>query len=175
MVRTPDDGPGPVPRARPTWLVAVGHADRPVLATTHVLRTPAGVEEDIALALGYGADEPPPLDAVEALAAELDAGHGLVTLLTALRAGRRDLTVPAHAEPPPVPVTFTVGHAEAERIGRARTLATLHVPPPVRLGPGGRSALHYRLGDGADGEAWELLRGLVGRLWAGPGGGVRTP
>lgn len=133
---------------RPTWLIAVGRPDRPLIATVRVLRTPAGVEEDIALALGYGDDESPPLDAVEDLAAELDAGHGLVTLLTAVRAGRRDLTVPAHAEPVPTPVTFTVGHAEAGRTGRPRATETARGPAPVRLGPGHRPALHYRLGEG---------------------------
>lgn len=149
---------------RPTWLIAVGHPDRPMLATVRVTRTPAGVEEDIALTLGYAADEPPPLDAVEALAAELDARHGLVTLLTALRPGRRDLTVPAHAEPPPMPVAFTVGHADADRIGRPPAM----VPEPVRLGPGGRGALHYRLGEG--GAAWEQLRDLTGMVRPPEGG-----
>ncbi|MFJ5561053.1 DUF6177 family protein [Streptomyces sp. NPDC093250] len=143
---------------RPTWLIAVGHPDRPLLATVRVLRTPAGVEEDITLTLGYGDEEAPPLDAVEGLAAELDAEHGLVTLLTALRQGRRDLTVPAHAEPPPTPVTLTVGRTEADRIRRPPA----PVPTPVRLGPGHRGPLHYRLGQ--DGEAWEQVRVLVGGL-----------
>lgn len=46
------------------------------------------MEEDFTLALGYGGDETPPLDAVEELATVLDAEHGLVTLLTSLRAAR---------------------------------------------------------------------------------------
>lgn len=149
---------------RSTWLIAVGRPDRPLLATVRVLRTPAGVEEDITLTLGLGAGEPPPLDAVEGLAAELDAEHGLVTLLTALRPARRDLTVPAHAEPPPVPVTFTVGRAEAARTGPSPA----SVPAPVRLGAGREAALHYRLGE--TGPAWEQLRELTGMLQRAVGG-----
>ncbi|MCZ9338995.1 DUF6177 family protein, partial [Streptomyces sp. TRM76130] len=101
-------------------LVAVGHPRRPALAAVRVVRTPAGVEEDITLTLGHGTDEEVPTDAVEGLAAELDAEHGLCTLLTSLRRARRDLTVPARPEPPPVPATLTLSHQEVDRVGRAR-------------------------------------------------------
>ncbi|MGW5213821.1 DUF6177 family protein [Streptomyces sp. NPDC004051] len=149
---------------RPTWLIAVGRPARPALATVRVLRTPAGVEEDITLSLGYGEGEAPPLDAVEGLATELDAEHGLVTLFTALRSARRDLTVPAHVEPPPVPVAFTLGRREAERVGRARAERPPTGPPPMLLGRTAESALHYRLGDGTDAEAWGLFRALLRHL-----------
>ncbi len=129
---------------RPSELIAVGHPDQPALATMRVLRTTAGVEEDIALALGYGRNETPPLQAVEALAAELDAEHGLVTLLTALRAARRDLTVPVRPEPPPIPVTFTLGHDEARYIDPLRAEQPPLGPTPTRLGPPAEPALHYR-------------------------------
>ncbi|MEG3627553.1 DUF6177 family protein [Streptomyces poriticola] len=115
---------------RPTWLVAVGHPDRPALATVRVLRTPAGVEEDITLAVGYGAGESVPLDATD----DLTAGYGLVSALTSLRTARRDLTVPAHLEAPPNPVTFTRGRH------------------------------HHRLGDGTDPGAWDRLRELLRRV-----------
>ncbi|MFD5007245.1 DUF6177 family protein [Streptomyces mutabilis] len=133
---------------RPTWLVAVGTPDRPVLATVRVMRSPAGVEEDISVAFGYGEGEVPPLDALAGLAADLDAGHGLVTLLSSLRAARRDLTIAARPEAPPLPVTFTLGRLEAERLGHTAQAA-------VR---------HYRLGDGTDAAAWGRFRELVGRL-----------
>lgn len=100
-----------------------------------VLRTTAGIEEAITLALGYGGNEPPPLRAVESLAAELDAEHGLVTLLTALRTTRRDLTIPARLEPPPIRVTLTLGHHEARRIGPPSAEQPSLGSTPTLLGP----------------------------------------
>ncbi|WDV51310.1 DUF6177 family protein [Streptomyces coeruleorubidus] len=149
---------------RPTWLIAVGHPDRPTLATVRVLRTPAGVEEDITLALGYGENDTPPLQAIEALAAELDAEHGLVTLLTALRAARRDLTVPARLDSPPIPVTFTLGHDEARRIGPPRAEHPPFGPTPTRLGAPAGPALHYPLGNGTDPHAWSTFQQLTQHL-----------
>jgi hypothetical protein len=149
---------------QPTWLIAVGHPDRPALATVRVLRTPAGVEEDITLALGYGSDEAPPLDAIEELATALDAEHHLVTLLTTIRAARRDLTVPPSLEAPPVPVAFTLGSDEAEAIGRARAGHPPLGPKPTRLGHGGKPALHYHLGDATDPDAWSMFQHLIRHL-----------
>ncbi|RSN51832.1 hypothetical protein DMH12_21110 [Streptomyces sp. WAC 04229] len=132
---------------RPTWLVVVGSPDRPAIATVRVLRTSAGVEEDVTVAFGYGEGEHPPVDSLPGLAAELDAGHGLVTLLASLRAARRDLTVSARLEGPPLPVTFALGRAEGKRLG--------HTAEAVR---------HYRLGDGTDAAAWGRFRDLLARL-----------
>jgi hypothetical protein len=152
---------------RPTWLVAVGHPDRPALATVRVLRTPAGVEEDITLALGYGGDETPPLDAVEELATVLVAEHGLVTLLTSLRAARRDLTVPPRLEAPPVPVSFTLGSDEADAVGQARAGHPPLGPVPKRLGLGAGPALHYPLGEGTDPGTWSVFQRLIRHLGRG--------
>ncbi|WP_246112149.1 DUF6177 family protein [Streptomyces hawaiiensis] len=152
---------------RPTWLVAVGHPDRPALATLRVLRTPAGVEEDVTLALGYGGDETPPLDAFEELATALDAEHGLVTLLTPLRAGRRDLTAPPRLEAPPVPVAFTLGSDQADAVGQARAGHPPLGPVPERLGLGAKPALHYSLGDGSDPGTWSVFQRLIHHLRRG--------
>ncbi|OUC96665.1 DUF6177 family protein [Streptomyces swartbergensis] len=149
---------------RPTWLIAVGHPDRAALATVRVLRTPAGIEEDITLAIGYGGDEKPPLDTIEDLATALAAQHGLVTLLTSLRAARHDLTVPSRLEPPPVPVAFTLGHDQTERISPARAEHPPQGPTPARLGPTARPALHYSLGDGTDAQAWTTFHHLIQHL-----------
>ncbi|WP_406260343.1 DUF6177 family protein [Streptomyces chartreusis] len=149
---------------QPTWLIAIGHADRPALATLRVLRTPAGVEEDITLALGYDGDETPPLDTIEDLAAELDAEHGLVTLLTALRAARRDLTIPPRLEPPPIPVTFTLGTDEVKRIGLAHAQHPPHGPAPALFGHPAEPALHYHLGNGSAPHAWAMLQQLTRHL-----------
>lgn len=144
----------------PTWLIALGSLDRPALATLRVVRTPAGVEEDIILTLGYGKDEQPPVHALEALVTELATEHGLVMLLTTLRTARRDLTVPPHFEPPPIPVAFTLGPDETRRIGSEQAEYLAQCPPPVRLGPTAGPALHYHLGDGTDPRAWTTVQHL---------------
>ncbi|GAA0657620.1 hypothetical protein GCM10009535_40930 [Streptomyces thermocarboxydovorans] len=114
----------------------MGRPDRPALATVRVLRTTAGVEEDITVTFGYGAGESVPFERIEKLAAELHAEHGLVSLLTCLRPARRDLTVPARLEPPAVPVTFSVADTD-------------------------EAVRHHRLGDGTDPGAWTRLRELM--------------
>jgi hypothetical protein len=161
---------------RPTFLLAVGQPDRPAVATVRVLRTPAGVEEDITLALGYGPDEEPPLSAVAPLAAALDAEHGLVTLLTSVRAARRDVTVPPLLEAPPTPVAFTLGGAEADAAGRERAERPPTGLVPRRLG----RALHYALDTLQVDEAWARFRALVTHLRPEgrppePEAGVRKP
>ncbi|MEV0178404.1 DUF6177 family protein [Streptomyces sp. NPDC050625] len=149
---------------QPTWLTAVGHPDRPALATMRILRTPAGVEEDITLALGYGEDESPPLDAIEPLAAALSGEHGLATLLTSLRTARRDLTVPPHLEAPPIPVALTLGQDEIRSIGRSRAEHPPLGPTPTRLGQTAEPALHYPLGDGNDSQSWITFQHLTQHL-----------
>ncbi|MFD1662934.1 DUF6177 family protein [Streptomyces caeni] len=149
---------------QPTWLTAVGHPDRPALATLRILRTQAGVEEDITLALGYGHDEKPPLDTIEPLAAALAAEHGLVSLLTSLRTARRDLTIPPSLEPLAIPLAFTLGHNEVENLGLTHAEHPPAGPTPRRLGPPTRPALHYLLGDGTDPEAWSTFQQLTQHL-----------
>lgn len=147
---------------RPSWLIAIGHPDRPALATVRVLRTTAGIEEDLTLALGYGG-ETPPLQAIEALAAELDAKHGLVTLFTSLRAARRDLTVPAQLEPPdPGVLHARPRRGEAHRPAPRR--AIILRPHPHTSRPPAEPALHYPLGDGSEPHAWSTFQRLTQHL-----------
>ncbi|MFI8928116.1 DUF6177 family protein [Streptomyces sp. NPDC053474] len=145
---------------RPTWLIAVGNPSRPALATVRVSRTPAGVEEDITLAVGFGPDEPPALDAIAPLAEALAAEHGLASMLTSLRAARRDLTVPPRWETPPIPLAFTLGPDAVRKVGLAHARRPPIDAAPVSLGP----ALHYPLGDGSDPSAWETLKALTRHL-----------
>ncbi|MFD5131560.1 DUF6177 family protein [Streptomyces olindensis] len=134
-------------RSAPTWLTAVGAPDRPAIATLRVTHTRAGVEEHITLALGYAAGEHPPVDSLPELAETLATRHHLTSMLTHLRAARADLTTVPHHEPPPVPLSFTLGPDAVTAIGRAHGHS---VPgtPPTALGPAARPALHYTLGDG---------------------------
>ncbi|MFD5519792.1 DUF6177 family protein [Streptomyces sp. NPDC127066] len=153
----------------PTQVITVGHPDRPAIATMRVIRTATGVEEDIRLALGYRADETPPLEAIEELAGTLVTDHGLATMLTSLRRARHDLTTPPHLEAPPVPHSFTLGPDDVAGVG----LTHARRPPvdvrPAQLGPEARPALHYPLGDGTSPGAWTTLQRLTAHIGAAPG------
>ncbi|WP_199830910.1 DUF6177 family protein [Streptomyces sp. NBRC 110028] len=152
---------------QPTWLIAIGHPGRPALATVRIARTPAGVEEDITLSLGYGEYEPPPLDAIPSLAETLATEHALTSMLTSLGHGPRDLTIPPHIAAPPNPVALTLGPDTVHEIG---THHAQHPPlnlAPARLGPASRPALHYPLGDGTDDQTWTTLKHLTQHLRTG--------
>ncbi|MDJ0345617.1 DUF6177 family protein [Streptomyces sp. H10-C2] len=148
----------------PTQLLAVGHPNRPALATTRITRTTAGVAEDTVLTLGYNADESPPLDALEPLARALVTDHGLTAMLASLRRARRDLSVPPHFEAPPIPLSLTLGARDVRDIG----LAHARRPPvnlqPSQLGPPSYPALHYSLGDGTNAQAWTTFQHLMDHL-----------
>ncbi|WP_282794888.1 DUF6177 family protein [Streptomyces sp. CC224B] len=150
----------------PSHLLAVGHPDRPALATLRVLRTSTGVAQEVTFDLGLAAGTPVPLDAVEPLAEALVAGHGLSTMLVTLHRARPDLTVPAHLEHPPVPVSFTLGAADVRAVGRAHAGNPPLPHRPTALGPVSAPALHYRFGDGTDPAAWTHVDRLVRHLEA---------
>ncbi|MEV0225231.1 DUF6177 family protein [Streptomyces sp. NPDC050704] len=152
---------------QPTWLTAVGHPDRPALATFRITRTPAGIEEDITLTLGYGTGETPPLDIIEPLAKTLATRHGLTTMLTSLRAARRDLTIPPHFETPPIPISFTLGSEAVGELGLAHALRPPTNLTPLQLGPAAEPAVHYPLGNGTDPHTWDNLQHLTRHLKQG--------
>jgi hypothetical protein len=152
---------------QPTQLIAIGHPDRPAIATIRITRTTNGVEEDITLTLGYSAGETPPLEAIEPLAATLVTDHRLATMLTSLRHGRRDLTTAPHLEAPPTPHSLTLGAKDIRSIGLTharRPPLNLH---PVQIGPATGPALHYPLGEGTDTTAWTKLQHLTQHLKRG--------
>ncbi|WUB03346.1 DUF6177 family protein [Streptomyces longwoodensis] len=148
----------------PTQLVVVGASDRTAIATQRVSRTTAGVAEDIRLTLGYEYPQHVPLDALESLAATLVTEHGLTTMLVTLRAARRDLTVPAHWEPPPVPASFTLGPRDVRTIGLAIASRPPIETPPRPVGSPAAPGLHYPLGDGTQPSAWTALQRLGAHL-----------
>ncbi|TQE29122.1 hypothetical protein Sipo8835_25230 [Streptomyces ipomoeae] len=155
----------------PTHLVAIGAPDHPSIATLRTARTKTGVAQDITLTLGYTSPSDVPLDAVESLASALVDEHGLVTMLTTLRAARADLTLTPRLEAPPIPVSFTLGARDVNAIGLTHARR-----PPValrsrQLGTHGHPALHYLLGDGTDAHAWTALQHLTTHLKAAPGAG----
>ncbi|MFD4142989.1 DUF6177 family protein [Streptomyces sp. NPDC058572] len=150
-------------KAAPTWLVSVGSPDSPAIATCRIVHTPAGVEEHITFAVGHATDQALPLDALPQLAETLASRHNLTSMLTHLRPARADLTTPPHHEPPPVPVSFTLGPDAVHSTGRAHAEG-IQQPRPTRLGPASRPALHYALGNGTDPIAWHHLRHLNSHL-----------
>lgn len=149
----------------PTWAVVVGSPDRPGLATVRVSRTKAGVEEDVTLAFGYGADEAPPVDAVPRVAEVLATRHRLQSMLVQVRKARRDLAVPPRFEGPGVPLAFVLGAEEVRQMPGDRARRTPLSEPPVQLGPKARPALYYPLpGDPSDLSGWRDFERLVRHL-----------
>ncbi|MEV5985492.1 DUF6177 family protein [Streptomyces sp. NPDC052051] len=144
-----------------TWLLTIGSPEQPALATTRVLHTPAGIEEHITLALGYGPDGTVPLAGLPELAELLATEHNLHTMLTTQRTARRDLTVFPGPELPPAPVSLTLGPEAVAELGISHARDALPGNAPTRLGPAARPALHYPLGDGTDAQAWTRLQALT--------------
>ncbi len=150
-------------KSAPTWFVAVGAPDQPAIGTCRVVRTPAGVEEQITVAFGYTAGQAP-VRSLSELAQALATRHRLTSMLACLREARADLTTPPHREPPLVPLSFTLGCEAARLVGPA--VAESAPARSVRLGPTARPALHYPLGDGTDPASWQRLAQLDDHLGA---------
>ncbi|MFF8504029.1 DUF6177 family protein [Streptomyces anulatus] len=149
----------------PTWFVAVGNRSRPGIATVRVTRTKAGVEEEVTLAFGYGADEEPPLDALPAAAEALATRHRLQSMLVQLRKARRDVAVPPRFEGPGVPLAFVLGAEEVRAMPGDRARRTPLSEQPVRLGPRTRPALYYPLpGNPSDLAGWREFEKLMRHL-----------
>lgn len=149
----------------PTWFVVVGSPGRPGLATVRISRTKAGVEEDVTLAFGYGADEQPPLEALHRVAEALVTRHRLQSMLVQLRKARRDLLVPPRFEGPGVPLAFVLGSEEVRRMPDDRARRTPLAEQPLRLGPKARPAYYYPLpGNPSDLSGWSVFEQLMRHL-----------
>ncbi|MDH6109182.1 hypothetical protein P3T34_001397 [Kitasatospora sp. MAP12-44] len=128
-------------------------------------RTEAGVEEDVTLAFGYGADEEVPLDVLPRMAEALATRHRLQSMLLQLRRARRDLAVPPRLEGPGVPLAFVLGAEEVRAMPDDRARRTPLSEPAVRLGPKARPAFYYRFpGDPSDLSGWTDFERLMRHL-----------
>ncbi|MEU1794597.1 DUF6177 family protein [Streptomyces californicus] len=149
----------------PTWFVVVGHRSRPGIATVRVTRTSAGVEEEVALAFGYGAGEEPPLDALPVAAEALATRHHLQSMLVQLRKARRDIAVPPRFEGPGVPLAFVLGTEEVRAMPGDRARRVPLDGRPMPLGPRTRQAMYYPLpGDPSDLTGWQEFERLMRHL-----------
>ena len=90
-------------------------------------------------------------------------------MISELRAARTDLTTPAHYEPPPIPVSLTLGPDAVAEVGISHARSALPDNAPTPLGPVARPALHYPLGDGTDPTAWQHLQHINEQLKRGSG------
>lgn len=151
-------------QAQPTWLVAVGAPDRPAIATLRISHSRVGVEEHVTLAIGYAAGEGVPVSVLPELASVLATRHNLATMVTELRVARADLTTPATYEPPPIPLSLTLGSDAVAGLGAACSRGALAETSRTRLGASGRPTLHYDLGDGTDPAARQQLGRLIDQL-----------
>ncbi|MFI6049235.1 DUF6177 family protein [Streptomyces violascens] len=152
---------------RPTWLVVVGAPECPAIANVRIAHTRSGVEEHITLVLGHTADRRPPLDVLPKLAQALADRHNLATMVTELRPARADLTIPAHHEPPSIPLSFTLGPDAVADLGFDRARRALAEPAPMQLGQASRPALHFTFGDGTNTSAWQRLHQVTAYLNTG--------
>ncbi|SPE56236.1 hypothetical protein SNS2_2971 [Streptomyces netropsis] len=147
-------------QSAPSWLVVVGSPDRPAIATVRVARTGAGVEEHVTLAFGIAGDQAPLVNALPELAKSLATRHNLASMITELRAGRADLTTPAHYEPPSVPLSLTLGPDAVADLGLHHARSAPVDAALTQIGPGSRPAMYYAFGDGKDPAAWRSLQQL---------------
>ncbi|MDE1681546.1 DUF6177 family protein [Streptomyces neyagawaensis] len=139
------------------------------MAGLRTTRTKAGVAQEITLTLGYTSSADVPLDAIESLAAALVDEHGLVSMLTMLRAARGDLTLTPRLEAPPVPVSFTLGSRDVNAIGLTHARRPPLALRPQLLGALTSPARHYPFGDGTNAVAWNAFQHVTTHLGAVPG------
>jgi len=144
----------------PTWLFTIAGSGRPAIASIRVSRSNTGVEEWGTLVVGYGPGDRPPLASLPDVAAAIAGEYALVSMFAQLRAGRADLTSPAHWEGLPAPVGMVVGPEGVNDAGLDRALN----PPgggARRLASPAGPTVWYSLGDGDSSEGWTLFEKIM--------------
>jgi hypothetical protein len=147
-----------------TWVIVVGSPTRPAIATMRVARTTAGVEEDVTLAVGFAENEQLPLDQLPDLASQMASEHHLQSLLAQCRTARRDLTVPAHFEEPPSPLSFAIGSQPAQWLGLDHARRPPLATAPTLVGTVDQPGVYYPLDTSSSGASWRTLDQLMRHL-----------
>ncbi|MFD0686792.1 DUF6177 family protein [Actinomadura fibrosa] len=148
-----------------TWLVFMGghgEGEASFGGTVRVSRVTSGVKESITFAVALPGDAPPPLDALEALAARHAAEGTLLTMTAQWTPGRADLTYPARWLGRPDPLALAVGPSGVADTGLDHALAA-EVPGRV-IGPSASPGVWYGLADAEPGTGWTRLGGLMRHL-----------
>jgi hypothetical protein len=144
---------------QPTFVVLVGDGDRPVIGTLEISTDASVIAESATLAIGYPADEEPPLTELPGLVETLGIGQSLALFFAMVRLGRRDLTFPPAARVrQAMPVGLAVGPAARDGVSTTEALA---LPGARLVGPPEWETIWYDLPVG-----WRSLTAIARTLHA---------
>ncbi len=80
---------------------------------------------------------------------------------------RRELSVPYHFEPLPIPVAFALGPEPVQQAGVDHARRAPVPGTPLSLGATARPGLYYLLGDGTSASSWTSIEQFCD-TWAPP-------
>lgn len=146
----------------PTWSLFVG-GGRPAAGTTLVSAVSSGIEESVALTVGYRPDEPAPYDILANTIDHLASSHHLEQLTVQQAMGPSDLTATPHWTGQPIPIGLAIGPDSVHQAGRDRALN----PPGAAARPIGDHrdpAIWYPLHDGPTEAVRQRLEDLRSHL-----------
>ncbi|MGK5556780.1 DUF6177 family protein [Actinomadura kijaniata] len=139
-------------------LMIGGDGPRPAQAVAEFATVQGcAVAENTTVSLGYGPDDPPPLQHLPQLVGGLAADQPVVSLFVQLTPGRADLTTEPRWSGAAAPVAMAVA-------------GTVTGPPTVpgrQVGPANAPMTLFPLGDGRSPEGWQRHRALVHHLQGG--------
>ncbi|MQA81744.1 MAG: hypothetical protein GEV10_25270 [Streptosporangiales bacterium] len=153
---------------KPTWFVIGGGGGsdgaRPLLGSIEVHRVPSGLDEHIALYVGYGPDEPLPTDDLPAIVDDLASAFTVVTLVAQFVSGRRDLTYTPHWSGFPRPLGLLAGNEAVSAVGLGQALAPPRDVTGIGVGDALAPGVYYPLRGDADDEGWFRFKRVLKHL-----------
>lgn len=151
-----------------TWLTvsgAAGDDTRPLLGTIEVRRVPSGVDEYVAVYVGFAPEEKLPIGALPQIVDDLAGRFTLVSFLAQLLPGRRDLTFAPYWTGFPRPLGVAVGDEAVAPAGLGSAL-----DPPgddvraVGVGSPASPGVYYPLRGEQDDNGWYRYRRVMSHL-----------